>query len=99
MKVAWTIRGERQLGKMCSSRMRPSPAPALRAASVKSWSLRAKTDPGQPGRGAGCVNVPKAMTTFKSLGPKAALMAMASKMAGKAIRASITRMITLSRRG
>jgi len=72
-------------------------APSARAASTYSSSRTTSTDARTMRAVCGVVAIDSAMMTFGTEAPSTALTVMARRMAGKAIRASIRRMMRLSR--
>ncbi len=96
LKLACTSKVGTILGKMCRSNMRPEEAPMLLDACTKSnsrsLSVKARANLAYVTH----PSITKAMITFFKLGPRTAMIAIASRMPGKAKRISAGRMINSS---
>src|SRR5439155_27016000 len=94
---ACTMTGDRQLGSTWRAIMVRSAAPSAQAASTYEVSRITSTEPRTTRATRGEYTTPMATMTLTTLAPSAAISAMASTIAGKAMRPSITRMTGLSR--
>ena len=88
--------GATVLGVMCRSSTRQMPAPMARDASTKACSLRVSTRARTRRTTRGTSGMVRAMMTFCTLAFISAIRAMASRMAGMAMRPSMMRMTTAS---
>ena len=90
------MRGERQFGKMTSDARYSPPPPSARDASTNSFSRIESTLARVIRAKAGMEMMPIAIIAFSREGLSTAIKAIAKRIAGKASRASITRMISPS---
>src|SRR5918996_169199 len=95
-KLPWTMTGERQLGRTWRARSPASDTPRARAASTYEVSRITSTEPRTTRATRGEYTTAMDAITLMTLGPSAAMSAMARTMAGNAMSPSITRMTTLS---
>ena len=94
--VPWTISGEIEFGRMCENRIERLRTPTERAASTKSVSRCASTEPRRRRAKIGTFTIPTAIVTCHRPGPSSATIPIASSRPGIASMTSITRMIAES---
>ena len=94
--VPWTITGESEFGRMCENRIARGRTPTERAASTKSCSRWASTDPRRSRAKIGTLVTPTATMICQRPGPSIATSPIASSRPGIASMMSIRRMITES---
>ena len=94
--VPWTITGETEFGRMCEERIVRRGTPIARAASTKSFSRCASTEPRRSRAKIGTLTTPTAIMICQRPGPSSATIPTAMRKPGIDSITSIERMITVS---